>query len=227
MKRRCSLVAVCCIVILAPLLAQSGDEYLNWSAGNCESIGRSMFVRGRVGGFWDTRGLATETSYNYKLQATWLTPEVIRATARLQGLRSRLSADEVRSLVTEGEAAGDTVVLVEIDPREGSGVIPSDWEAMLQPKGNAAVVAHGEDKPELRRARSLAGVMKRNYDYDQFWIVFPLFDQHGAPLFHDSNREAELIVRVAGKEGRVAFPITASVRDRIAKLQSARLARHP
>ena len=77
-----------------------------------------------MGGRLDTRILSREHSYNYKLRATWLTPEVIRATARLAQVRNWLSVEETLALVAEAEAAGDTVILVEIDPREGSGVVP-------------------------------------------------------------------------------------------------------
>ena len=47
-----------------------------------------------MGGWLDTRILSTEHSYNYKLRATWLTPEVIRATARLAQVRNWLSVEE-------------------------------------------------------------------------------------------------------------------------------------
>jgi hypothetical protein len=72
-----------------------------------------------------------ERSCNYKLRATWLTPEVIRATAQLAGIRRGLSDAQAEAMLAEAEAAGGTVVLVEIDPREGSGVIPNDWTATL------------------------------------------------------------------------------------------------
>jgi len=42
-----------------------------------------MRANGRVGGWFDARVVHTEHSYNYKLRATWLTPEVIRASARM------------------------------------------------------------------------------------------------------------------------------------------------
>lgn len=106
--------------------AGASDVYLTWPASTAESIGRAMRATGRVGGFFDFRVKSTNKSYNYKLRATWLTPDVIRATARLEQLRNRLSEEATRRLVVEAEGAGDTVVLVEIDPREGSGVIPRD-----------------------------------------------------------------------------------------------------
>ena len=49
-----------------------------------------------MGGWLDTRILSTEHSYNYKLRATWLTPEVIRATARL----AQVQSSSVRGSVT-------------------------------------------------------------------------------------------------------------------------------
>ena len=52
---------------------------------------------------------------------------------------------------------GDTIIMVEIDPNEGSGVIPTDWEAFLQPKGSTDLSAavRGVEKPDLRRLRAL------------------------------------------------------------------------
>tara|TARA_B100000315_G_C14350332_1_gene483701 strand:- start:3 stop:434 length:432 start_codon:yes stop_codon:yes gene_type:complete len=108
------------------------DEYLSWTADLSENAIKSMHEDGRVGGFFDTRILSTNRSYNYKLSATWLTPEVIRARARVMQLSGFLSDTATRELVTEAEAVGDTVVLVEIDPREGSGVIPLEWGAFLR-----------------------------------------------------------------------------------------------
>jgi len=42
-----------------------------------------MYKQGRVGGLFDTRVLNTNRSFNYKRAGTGLTPDVIRATARL------------------------------------------------------------------------------------------------------------------------------------------------
>jgi hypothetical protein len=88
--------------------------------------------------FFDTRILSTNRSYNYKLSATWLTPEIIRARARATQLSGFLSDASTEELVTEAGAAGDTVILVEIDPREGSGVIPLEWGAFLRTGGDDA-----------------------------------------------------------------------------------------
>lgn len=187
--------------------AAPDDAYLGWSGSQAEAIGTQAYKRGRVGGIFDGRLLKTERSYNYKLAATWFTRDVIRATARLAQLRSRLSPAETQSLVAEAEAIPGTVILIEIDPREGSGVIPSSWEAFLQPKGRPAGARRGAVNPQLRDVKALAGVLRRNYDYDRFWVVFPLTQDDGTPVFSAGDATAELIVRIHDKEGHVEWTI--------------------
>ena len=198
------------------------DDFLSWSVQHAEAIGKSTREKGRVGGMMGFRGLHTERAENYKLRATWLTPEVIRAAARLEQIRNRLSNDKVRSIVAEAEAAGDTVVMVEIDPREGSGVIPIEWQAFLQPKdlkeSNHGAVP-GVNTPKLRDLKALGGVVQRDYDYDVFWLVFPLVNDRGEPLFSEATKEAELIVRIYSKEGRVSWRVPDSIRDRARNLK--------
>ena len=124
------LVHLCTLVTVAAALQVGDLSYLSWPADRAETVIRAMDKDGRVGGRFDTRILSTNRSYNYKLSATWLTPEVIRARARLAQLDGYLSDEATQQLVSEAEAAGDTVFLVEIDPREGSGVIPLGWRAV-------------------------------------------------------------------------------------------------
>jgi hypothetical protein len=207
------LVIAVVAAVLRLAAAQAGpDDYLSWSSKQSETVGRQMYQKGRVGGVFDLRMLKTDRSYNYKLAATWLTPDAIRATARLAQLSGRLSEAETRALVKAAEAAGDTVIMVEIDPREGSGVIPNDWQAFLQPKDRPDAAVRGTIKPELREVKALAGVLRRNYDYDRFWVTFPMTGSTGAPLFAATDANAELVVRIYDKEGRVDWPIPASVR---------------
>lgn len=209
---------VVAVAVMAGVVAfvQSGDEsWLRWDSARAQAIGKAAYVQGRVGGIFDTRLLKTERSYNYKLAATWLNGDVIRATARTLQLTGRLSDDDTRKLVNEASAVGDTVVMVEIDPREGSGVIPTDWAAFLQPatpKGVEARAVRGTNRPELREIKALAGVMRRNYDYDRFWVVFSLRHDDGQPLFGPGDAEAELVVRIADREGRVKWSLPASLR---------------
>jgi hypothetical protein len=210
-------IAVLCLAVSGsgrPVAASQPAEerFVSWSAQQVEAIGRQMYKKGRVGGFWDTRKLKTERAYNYKLAATWITPDVVRATARQVQLRSRLTDVDTQSLVKEAEAAADTVVIVEIDPREGSGVIPNDWEAFLQPKGRPDAAVRGIINPELRNVKALAGVLRRNYDYDRFWVTFSLTGVDGKPLFSQADQEAEVVVRILDKEGRVDWRIPDSIR---------------
>lgn len=62
---------------------QVPEEYLSWSAQHATDVGKSWRANGRVGGAFDMRVIHTEHAYNYKLRATLLTPEAIRAAARL------------------------------------------------------------------------------------------------------------------------------------------------
>lgn len=228
MKNLLLLIALWVTVALtssqAVLPAQDGagpteDAYLSWSAQQAKEIGKSMRSTGRVSA---GQGLIhTERAISYKLRATWMTPEVVRATSRLLQLGNRLTDDQARALVAEAEAVGQTVVMVEIDPKEGSGVIPLDWQAFLQPNGlrdGQSGAMAGTNSPKLRGLEALAGVMQRNYNYDVFWVVFSLIDENGKPIFLDSDREAEVIVRIYSKEGKVSWPIPDSIRRRTNQL---------
>lgn len=216
------IIGVCWRPVLAPpwVTAQT-DDYLRWSGEQAEAIGSRMRAKGQVGSSFGFRGLHTERAFNYKLRATWLTPDVIRASARFAQITNRLTDDKASALVAEAEAAGDTVILVEIDPREGSGVIPLEWQAFLQPKGlraGEAGAVTGVNTPRLREVKALAGVAKRDYDYDAFWIVFPLLDEHGKAVFSDAVRDAELVIRIYDKEGKVSWAIPDSIRKRMAQI---------
>ena len=73
----------------------------------------------------------------------------------------------------------------------------------------------GVNSPRLRDFKALSGVVESNYDYDRFWIVFPLISDEGRPLFSDSVQEAELVVRIQNMEGKVSWRIPESLRKRI------------
>jgi hypothetical protein len=208
-----------CLVLagLVPMfgLAQGRDEsWLTWPPERALAVGRAAHVQGRVGGFFDTRLLKTESAYNYKLAATWLHPLAIRATARTRQIMSGLSESETTAAVAEAEELipGRTVVMVEIDPREGSGVIPLEWSAFLQPVGPGdlrGTPGRGTLAPTFREVPAFQGVLRRNYDYDRFWLAFPLTHENGEPVLPRSATHVELVVRIAGKEGRVRWPMPA------------------
>jgi hypothetical protein len=203
-----SRYALFCVVLCAgaALLAQPA-EFTRWSAEQCESIGQSTYAKSNIQGRRSI--LATERAKNYKLRATWFTPEVLRASARLQQLRNRLPDAELQAMVEEAEALGGTVVMVELDPNEGSGVIPPDWKAFLS---NGQLAIAGVERPDLRAKPVFQGVLKRNYDYDRFWVLFPWKSDKGERLA--STPSLELTVQIEGQEGSVRWPVPASLRDK-------------
>ncbi len=195
------------------------EEYSSWSAKQAKELALAMRYKGRVKA--GQRWIHTERAFNYEVRATWFTPDVIRAVARLEQIGNRLTDDLTKAFVTEAEAVGDAVFMIEIDPNEGSGVIPGNWQAFLQPKGlkqDPTGTVAGINLPKLRDIKVLSGVDKRDYDFDVFWMVFPLLTQKGEPLFLSSDKEAELIVRINDKEGKITFPIPESIRKRINSL---------
>lgn len=199
-----------------PAESQVDEPWLAWSVEESRARGRGR-VTGRVGGFWGIRGLHTERAMNYELRVTWLTPEVIRAAARLRQLRDRATRDEAVAWVREAEGLADTIVMIELDPREGSGVIPLDWAAYLQPVGADPEAGYATKGVLLERGRqypALAGVEKRDYDFDVFWVGFPLRGSSAATFMKDAQM-AELVVRVQSSEGRVTLAIPPSIRSRL------------
>lgn len=209
---KATLIIAC---LVAGALGQDNEDWLSWSVQRADGVGKAARVQGRVGGIFDTRILSTNTSYNYKLAATWMSPEVIRASARKAQLTDGLSTEETKLLVAEAEIAAQTVVMVEVDPREGSGVIPNDWIAMLHPvsaQGQVGPGVRGHLDQKLREIRALTGTAKRNYDYDRFWLVFPLQREGAIDLVGSDTIQLELVVRISGKEGRVRWPVSAAAR---------------
>jgi hypothetical protein len=205
----------CLVAIVLWQTGQAADaEFLRWSARQAESVGRGMYKVGRVGSSWDLRLLKTERAYNYKLAATWLTPDVVRAAVRLQQLANRFDDAEARRRVQAALASPEIAVLVEIDPREGSGVIPNDWIAILEPragKDRKFEAVAGKQVPERRNDPAFAGVLRRNYDYDRFWVSFPV-EADGRPAIPPEATELDLIVRIYDKEGRVTWPVSRELR---------------
>ena len=205
----------------APSSPPTSEDYLAWSAQHTTDVGKSWRANGRVGGAFDMRVIHTEHAYNYKLRATLLTPEAIRAAARLEQLRNRLSDEQTRALVAEADVPERLVVLVELDAREGSGVIPLDWRASLLPKGaktDSPDAVGGASTPSLRNVKALAGVARRDYAYDIFWVAFPLTGQKGEALFQPTVDALDLVVGIYNKEGRVSWRLSESLRQRLKTL---------
>ena len=203
----------------------ASEDYLTWNLKQAEKIGQSTVKEGRSGSSFDFRIMSQDRAFTYQVRATVFTPEVIRASARFEQITNRLNADDARAMVAEGEAAGDLIMMIEIDPAEGSGVVPLDWRVFLQPggfvPGTDGAVA-GIKSPHLRNIKVFRGVAKRDYEYDVFWVVFPLLDKNGRPVFSDSVSNMELFVGIYKKEGKISWPISPSLRARINALAAAK-----
>lgn len=221
-----SLLAIYCVLSFSVLAQNStdSDAYLSWTAAQAEQIGKAMRENGKVGSYWDFRVINTDHAVNYKLRATLLTPEVIRAAARIEQLRNRFTNEQTKKLVADAESAGDIIMMVEIDPREGSGVIPLDWRVFLQSKnykeGADGWAITGVKRPELRNLKALAGVFKRDYNYDAFWVTFPLVNENKASLIPDDTSEFELFVGIHSKVGRVNWRIPESISQKIKSIST-------
>ena len=218
--KRLVLLFVLAILLAVPEGAapQEPANPLSGSPKQAEAIIQKMLVKGRVAGSRGMNPFNTSQSKSYKLRALWLTPDVIAASARLIQLQERLTEQQARALLEEADLPGYTIMLVDLDPDEGAGVIPLDRATFLQPKGAApdsGRAVHGLEKPDFNEKKALARVMRRNYAYDRLWFAFPLQTESGAPLFSPSDQEAELIVQIRGREERVKWPIPDSIRARM------------
>jgi hypothetical protein len=213
------LLIFVCTSTFSSITTIQNDDYLSWDMNRCKEIIKTTWGKGKVGA---GQGLIhTERAQSYKLRATWLTPEVIRASARMLQIGNRLTDEATRTLIAEAEATGDTIVIVDIDPREGSGVIPNDWQAFLQAKDEKKIPGNavsGLSTNKLRDVKVIANAVVRDYDYDRFYVIFPIRNEKGEPVFSDSTQEAELVVRIYNKEGKVTWKIPDSIRKRILSL---------
>lgn len=199
----------------------NAEAYLSWTASQAEAIAQSTRVTGKAGSSFDSRIVSTNNAINYHIRATLMTPEVIRASARYFQLMNRLSDEQTRELVKEADDAADLVVIVEINPNEGSGVVPLDWRVFLQAKGSGPanlVPIRGIKSPYLRKFVGMNGNLKRNYKYDIFWVAFPLVDQNKVPLIPIDSAEIQLVVGIYSKEGYVTWRIPESVRTKMKSL---------
>lgn len=211
--------------ITAQVSASSPEPFLSWTLSQAESIGKATRENGKAGGLglFDTRVISTNKAINYSLRATLMTPEVIRAAARVAQLKERLSDEQTRKIVKDAEEAGDLVIMIEINPNEGSGVIPLDWRVFLQSKGlqpgsNGAV--HGIKSPHLRKVPALSGLYGLNYEYDVFWVVFPLVDDKKVSTLPADVSDIQLIVGIYGSEARISWKMRDSIREKIRTLSS-------
>ena len=212
------------VLLLWILIAQQStsasqkEDYLTWTKDQATKIGLKWRVAGRVG--W--RPVRFEITYSgvhfYELRATLMTPEAIRAAARIEQLRRRLTDDETRALVTEAEKIDGLVAFIELNPRSGSGVIPLNWYTALRPKGvkdDSPLEIGGTSSPALRHVKALTRVGPRDYAYDVFWVVFPMRDKQGKLIWETAPNEIELVVGINDLRGRVSWRVNDSLRQRL------------
>jgi hypothetical protein len=195
--------------------ADPAGAFLTWPASRCEALVSSLQVKGNVKG--SVRILRTNEAINYKLRALWFTPEVLRATARFQQLKNRLSDAEAVALLEQAREGQRTVIMVELDPNEGSGVIPLDWQGFLQVDASPNGPVTGIKAPTMREIKIFQGVKERDYDYERLWLEFPLTKEDGQPLIPNAASRAELTVRIGSKEGKVSWPVPASLKPPASK----------
>lgn len=147
-----------------------------------------------------------------------MSPEAIRAAARLEQLRRHLTDDETRTLVSEAEKIDGLVVYIELNPREGSGVIPLDWHTTLRPKGtqnDSPLAIGGTSMPALRHIKALTRVGPRDYLYDVFWVLFQIRDKQGKLIWETPPDEIDLVVEINDMRGRVSWRVSDSLRQRL------------
>jgi hypothetical protein len=200
------------------LAAQPKDDYLTWTKQQATQIGRKWRVAGRVGYGHVRWEIIYSGVYFYELRGTLMSPEAIRATARLEQLRIHLTDDETRALVTEAEKLDGLVVFIELNPREGSGVIPLNWHATLRPKGakdDSPLAIAGTSTPSLRHVKALTRVGPRNYSYDVFWMIFPMREKQNKLIWETPPDEIELVVGINDLQGRVSWRVSDSLRQRL------------
>lgn len=159
---------------------------------------------GQVGGSFDLRGTRTDRSYDYKLRATWIANEVSRSAARILMLARGFSEEKARTALLTMEP-GKTYVLVEIDPREGSGVIPRSWTSHFGSNGSSESQVSGVVLASEGAWLDLVSAFPRDYSYGVFLVEFPVDVQRSA--LRSGNNEVELTVRIYDKIGRVRWRI--------------------
>jgi hypothetical protein len=185
---------------------QSEDSWTALSEKQVRQTIAAARVNGQVGSSWDFRVTSTDRSYNYKLRATHITPTVAGAAARMLMLAKGMPRVEaVKAIQTCAENPGH-YVLVEIDPREGSGVIPRDWLARFGARGAENRQVTGVVLPDDGVWRTLRMAFPRDYAYDVFLVQFPLVSEDGSSLLGPADNEVELIVRIHNKTGKVRWP---------------------
>jgi len=195
------LIALSLALALPAVAGFNETLYRSLSEKQARNLINSARVSGRVGGAFDLRITGTDRSFNYKLRATWITQDVVSALARV--LVAAKGVPEEKALSTLRALDGDWYYfLLELDPREGSGVIPNDWVARFGPQAQPSRAIIGEILPETETWNLIAGAFPRDYAYDVFLVrVAKKTGDHRTLETNDTK--AELTVGIYNKVGHV------------------------
>lgn len=205
------LLIILWIVLALPAVAGFNETlYKSLSEKQARNLISSARVSGRVGGAFDLRITSTDRSFNYKLRATWITQDVASALARV--LVAAKGVPEDRALSTLRDL-GDNwyYFFLELDPREGSGVIPKDWVARFGPQAQPNRAMVGEILPETGTWSLLVSAFPRDYAYDTF-LVRVAKETGDHRTLEATDSEAELTVGIYNKVGRVHWPVAKDLR---------------
>ena len=190
--------AVLCLAVAAPAVAQS-HTYKILATSKTSTMQKEMQEAGDTG-FRFVAVMGGETAIGGK--------EVVMLVEKAADDKNTysyrlLATSKTSTLQKELQEAGD----------DGFHAVGQTvFESMFGGKETVAIVQ--KSSGDTNAKRYLAGVRRRNYDYDRFWVVFPLRHADGAPLFDADTNEAELVVRIADREGRVKWPIPPSMKQR-------------
>ena len=200
MKTRLAL-----LLLLGRIVGAQIDESLLGSLSNKKAVSilESERSNGRVGGAWDFRVTNTDRSFNYKLRATPISARVATALAHLLVNAKGIQPSEARATVSSLLEGGYYYLMIELDPREGSGVIPSDWTARLGNEKNSESGHICEKLPDTGPWAQIIRAFPRDYAYDAFLVRVARVDG-GKPII-TSGLPVELRVHIENKSGTVRW----------------------
>jgi len=191
----------------SPATAAEAPPFLQWSPEQARKALLAHRRSGHAGKSLDLRVTSTHRAFRYKVRATLWTPEALQGAVRLLQLRDRMPDAETIQMLAELEALPFHVLTIEIDPDEGSGVIPmSETRFFLQRRGDPEASVRPAEAREVEARDVFRKAGKRDYAYDLFVVAFPRLLREGEPLLTEPAGELELVVDIAGKSEILSFP---------------------
>jgi hypothetical protein len=195
------------LVLVLPALAEFNDAlYKSVSEKQARNLINSARVNGRVGGAFDLRVTSTDRSFNYKLRATWITQDVASALARVLVAAKGVPEEKALSVLRALDDDDWYYFFVELDPREGSGVIPKDWVARFGSPAEPGRAVVGEILPETEIWNLIASAFPRDYAYDVF-LVRVAKKTGDRRTLENTDSKAELTVGIYNKVGHVHWSV--------------------